>query len=98
MTATIIDLARFRASRKIFKGEKRVPGDKRYVKFPTPFVDFISGVPMTPQHLMMVAAAIRNCHGFHKPDRSFDLHNLKQWLERVNRGQIRWHRRTVYKT
>lgn len=54
--------------------------DHGYTKIPNSFLRFLSEHPITPQHTMMLMAAIRNCHGFHKPDRDFDLKDLGRWL------------------
>lgn len=54
--------------------------DHGYTKIPNSFLRFFTRAPITPQHTMMLLAAIRNCHGFHKPDRIFDLKTLGRWL------------------
>ncbi len=64
--------------------------DKRYVKFPTAFIDFICSAKFPECQSKMLLAAVRNCHGYHQPDRCFDLLSLKRWLG--------WDRRAVFRT
>jgi hypothetical protein len=64
--------------------------DKRYVKFPTRFVEFITMAKLTENQNKMLHSAIRNTHGFHQPERMFDLTDLRRWLG--------WDRRSVYRT
>jgi len=67
-----------------------VPSDHGYTKIPNSFLRFLSKTPITPQHAMMLFAVIRNCHGFHKPDRIFGLKDLNRWLA--------WDRRRISQT
>ncbi|HEY1234772.1 MAG TPA: hypothetical protein VGH22_15445 [Candidatus Binatia bacterium] len=64
--------------------------DRGYTKIPNSFLRFFSKTPLTPQHVMMLLCAIRNCHGYHKPERVFDLKDLKRWLS--------WDRRRLSQT
>ncbi len=64
--------------------------DNRYVKFPTRFIDFICSAKFPESQSKMLMTAVRNSHGYHQPDRTFDLNSLKRWL--------RWDRRAVFRT
>lgn len=63
--------------------------DKRYVKFPTCFIEFIMTTKFPEYQSKMLLAAVRNCHGYHEPERRFDIVDLVRWL--------RWDRRSVYR-
>jgi hypothetical protein len=64
--------------------------DKRFVKFPTSFVEFVVIAKLTECQNKMLHAVVRYCHGFHKPDRVFNLADLNLWLG--------WHRRSIQRT
>lgn len=63
--------------------------DKRYVQFPTSFIEFLKRAALGHEQFKMLLITVRHCHGFHKPNRTFDLVDLRHW--------IGWDRRKIFR-
>jgi hypothetical protein len=70
-----------------------------YTKFPNSIITFLSRARLGVLQMKMILATVRNCHGFHKPDREFGQAELRNWLPPywTETGQVEWDRRTIFK-
>jgi hypothetical protein len=70
-----------------------------YTKFPNSILAFLSRARLGVLQMKMILAAVRNCHGFHKPDRAFGQRELRNWLMPylTKTGEIEWDGRMIFK-